>query len=346
MSKLSPKQAANKLLENHVAFEMDAFNAQSLTEWVEETLKDVWMHFDKTPLEAFVSAKTIIEGIQRNVVEREIPGAVAEVAGEGAASLFSADFHLQMKVNELVSTRQVEELIDKTLELKEHREAFMAKVVHQPIYADLVSDLMYRGIVRYIYDENVFSKKIPGVSSMLKFSTKMVNKTVPKLEGAVEENVKAFIADNISMLLRQSQSFLSETLTDEELKNIFLDIWQGVEGRELGELQSGIDTIDLTEFVVLGYEFWKSFRETEYFITCCRHIVDYLYEKYGAEPVSVLLSDFSVTPESILDEVSAFMPDILDSLKLSGFIESLIRQRLGAFYQSVGALDTLAEIIE
>lgn len=346
MATLSPKKAAKKMLELHVAEEMKAIQAEPLSVWVENEIKELWQTLADVTLADFITAETIMGAIQRNVIDREIPGAVAEIAGEGAASLFNAEFHLKTTAGEIISTRQVTEFIDKGLELKDQREAFMAKVIHQPIYSQLVSDLMYRGIVRYIYKDNVLSKKIPGVSSMLKFGTKMVNKTVPKLEGAVEDNVKAFIAENTSSLLKQSQSFLSETLTDEELKDIFLGVWTALEPKELGDLQNGMDTIDLSEFVVLGYEFWKKFRKTEYFSLCCQHVVHDLYEKYGNEPVIALLDDFAIDQNFILKEFNAFAPDILQSLSKSGFSEDLVRRRLEPFYESEALLAVLAQLSE
>jgi hypothetical protein len=346
MAKPTPKTVARKLLDMHVAQEMKALDAEPLGKWLEVELPQLWQAFDQVKLSDFVSPETVIAAIRRNAIEPEIPGAVAEIAGEAAASLFTAEFHLNTTAGEIISTRQVTEFIDKGLELKEQREALVAKVIHQPIYSQLVSDLMYRGIVRYIYDENVLSKKIPGVSSMLKFSTRMVNKTVPRLEGAVEENVKAFIADNISVLLRQSQSFLSQALTDEEIKEMCLGVWAALESRQLGDLQSGMDSIDLTEFVVLGYEFWKKFRKSGYFAACFTHVVDQLYGKYGSEPVSVLLNDFAIDQAFVQREFNAFGPDIIKTLKDTGLIEALVRRRLEGFYaqpEVEALLGTLAD---
>lgn len=344
MAKLSPKSAARKLLDLHVAHEMKIIEAEPLAAWLEKEVDHLWSTLAQVKLAEFIPPEVIVGAIERNVIEREIPGAVAEIAGEGAASLFSADFHLKTVAGKIISTKQITEFIDKGLELKDQREALMEKVIHQPIYAQLVSDLMYRGIVRYIYDDNVLSKKIPGVSSILKFSTKMVNKTVPKLEGAVEDNVKAFIADNIALLLRQSQSFLSEALTDEELKDMFLGVWAVLEGKELGGLQKGMDTIDLTEFVVLGYEFWKKFRKTEYFSLCCQHVVSDIYEKYGDEPVGAFLSDFAIDQSFVMNEFKAFSPSILSSLKSSGHIEALIRRRLEPFYLTEDVAEILSRL--
>jgi hypothetical protein len=286
------------------------------------------------PLNQVVPSENVMQSIKSNVIVREIPGAVAEIAGEGASSLFSAEFHRKTTVDTIISGRQVEEWIDKTLELKEHREALMEKMLQQPVYGQMIADVMYQGIVRYIYEDNLLTKKVPAISSVLKLGTKMVNKTVPNLESAVEDNVKAYISENISSLIKHSQTFLEDSLDAEQLKEVVLDIWSGIETKQLGELQDGIDNIDLSEFVVLGYEFWKTFRETDYFLACCQHIVDHIYEKYGDQPAAAILSDFGASPEIAYQQIEGYLPDTLASLKQVGFIEQLIRQRLEGFYLS------------
>lgn len=343
MAKAATKKKANALLELHIQHELDQFEEKPFLEWADAELEIVWQAVADTKLNDWVNQDSIMAGIQRNVIDREIPGAVAEIAGEGAAGLFDADFHLDTQIQDIMNLKQFEEFVDKALELEIPRDAFLNNLIQQPVYGELVSDLIYRAIVRYIAEDNALSKKVPAVKKMVSFSTKMVNKTLPKLEGAVEQNIKTFIANNMGTLLSQSQEFLSNSLTDEQLKDISLSLWQSVEDREMAELQKGIDAIDLSEFVVLGYEFWLKFRQSEYFVQCCEHVVNHIYEKYGDEALSELLSDFGVTPESVLKEITEYCPKVITSLKESGILEGVLRRRLTPFYQSKATLALIEE---
>ena len=168
---------------------------------------------------------------------------------------------------------------------------------------------------------------MPGVKKMV-LSTRMVRKTLPKLEGAVEQNVKAFIADNTHILMMQSQDFLNNSLSDEELKAFALSFWHLIEGQSFREIQQGINAVDLSEFVVLGYEFWHRFRKTDYFARCCEFVVNHLFDKYGAEPLEELLSDFAVTPDSVLAEMNEFAPEFSFKYAKKGVLESVLRRRL------------------
>ena len=243
-----------------------------------------------------------------------------------------------------MTTQEVEEFVDKALELKEQRREGLNRIIDLPVYTDLISGVLYQAIVRYIYDSNVFSKKVPGVASMLKFGSSVISKTVPKLEGAVEDNVKSYISNNLGLIITESKSFLENNMTDEELKTSAMDLWDFVESKSLGELQTGIDSMDLSEFVVLGYEFWLRFRKSEYFKQSYELIVAYFYEKYGDAELSVLFDDFLITPDRIKEEAERFAPQVLAVLKESGQLEGLLRRRLESFYTSSAATKYFTKI--
>ncbi len=335
----SAEEIANILLERHVKHELAAFDETAFISWIRnesETLLD-WLRTIK--LNQLVSGQTVKAVIKSNVVEREIPGSIAEIAGEAATKLFTADIHKSTQLNQVITTHEVEEFVDKFLELHEQRKEGLNRIIDLPIYTDLISDVLYQAIIRYIYETNILSKNVPGVSSMLKFSKRVVSKTVPKLEGAVEENVKSYIANNLGFLIRESKLFLENSLTDEQLKTSAMDLWDLLENKTFGDVQTGMDSLDLSDFVVLGYEFWLRFRKSEYFQNCYELIVDYFFEKYGDAQLAVLFDDFMVTPERVMEEAERFTPQVLKTLKASGQLEGLLRRRLNTFYTSTETLD-------
>lgn len=327
-----------KLLERHVQHELSRFEAPDLMDWIREETGKVFDWLNSTKLNQIITAEQIKEVIHRNVVERQIPGAITEVAGDAASRLFSDDLHLNTPLNEIIGSGEYEDFVDKLLELHEQRNNGLDLIIDLPIYKELISDVIYQAMIRYIYDSNVISKKIPGVSSLLKMGRAAVHKTAPKLEGAVEENVKSYIADNLGFLLHESKTFLLESLTDEQLKNSAQELWDAIENRTLGEFQEGMDSLDLSEFIVLGYEFWLRFRQSKYFKDRYELVVDYLFERYGDNTLDLLFDDFLITTDTITEEVERFAPKILNTLKQSGQLEALIRRRLEHFYHSDSAL--------
>ena len=334
---LHPKAVA--LLELHLAHEMALFESDTFVAWLRPELEAQLSLARAMPLNAFVSAEQIKSVIARNVVENEIPGAVAELAGDAATKLFSSESHKNTPLHGILPTKHFEEFVDKMLELPEQRKNGINHVIELPVYKDLISGVLYQAIMRYIYEENLFSKKVPGVSSMMKFGKQMLDKTAPKLEGAVEENIRAYIANNLVFILRESKAFLENSLSEEDIRASTMELWDTIEHKPMSEFQKGMDSIDLSEFVVLGYEFWKTFRTAPYFKESYELVVDYFFQIYGDSPLGTLLDDFMISTDRIMTEVEAFAPQILKTLKENGQIEQFLRRRLESFYFSKPALD-------
>lgn len=329
------------LIELHLAHEMALFESEAFIAWLRPELEAQLSLAREMPISAFVSAEQVKAVIARNVVENEIPGAVAELAGDAATELFSSDLHKNTPLRDIFSSKHFEEFVDKVLELPEQRKNGINHVIELPVYKDLISGVLYQAIMRYIYEENVLSKKVPGVSSMLKFGKQMLDKTAPKLEGAVEENVRAYIANNLVFILKESKAFLENSLTEEDIKASTMELWDTIEKKPMAEFQKGMDSIDLSEFVVLGYEFWKTFRTSLYFKESYELIVDYFFKVYGDSPLGTLLDDFAINSDKMMTEVEAFAPQVLKTLKENGQIEQFLRRRLEGFYFSKPALDCL-----
>jgi hypothetical protein len=341
-SKTSPPQTlANQLLEAHIQHELTSFSNDQFITWAKNEADFLHQWMKSITFQQLVSRETIKSVVRINVVERDIPGSIAEIAGEAAAEIFNAQFNKEAKLSDIMSSHQFEEWVDKFLELKEQRKEGLNQIIDLPIYSDLISDIIYQAIVRYIYETNILSKKVPGVSSMLKLGKKMMDKAAPKMEGAWEENIKAYISNNIGFLLRESKTFLEKSLTDEQIKLSAMEIWDKFADKPLGKLQEGMSSLDLSEFVVLGYEFWLRFRKTTYFQNCYETVIDYLFDKYGDSDLELVLEEFNVTPENAIQELELLAPQILDHLKATGHLEAILRRKLASFYHSEAALNCL-----
>jgi len=328
---------AHQLLELHLQHELAAFSPDKLIEWARNESSALFEWLQTTQLTQFVTAEQIKTVIKTNVVEDDVPGAIAEIAGEAATRLFTSAQHKKAALKDIISRAEYEGFVDKLIELEEQRKQGLDKIIDLPLYGDLISGVVYQAITRYIYESNILSKKVPGVSSMLKMSKSVLNKAAPKLGSGIEDSVKSYITDSLEFILDESKSFLNESVTDEQLKASALDLWDVLEDKTLGEFQQGMDSLDLSEFVVLGYEFWRHFRKSDYFKHAYETIVDYIFEKYGTIEFGVLLEDFMITPERAMKEVELFAPLVLNTLIDSGQLEGLIRRRLSDFYDSEAA---------
>lgn len=334
---------AEQLLELHIQHEL---NALTCDQFFADTRGEVDRMFEllgRIPLRDLVSPEQIHGVIHRNVVQFEIHGGIPELAGEMAAKVRAAPVQETTRLKDLLSREQVAELIDEILTLRHQRERLVEHVMEHALYRELVAELVYHGLVNYIYEENLFSRSVPGIAATMKLGKRMFSKAIPGLDESLEKNLKAYIAKSLPFLIRQSQAFINGALSDEELKESANELWALVENKTLAELQSGIGELELSEFVVLGYEFWQGFRKTDYYRGCYEAVVEHLFDKYGDQPLDVLIGDMGVTPQIVKTELEAFGPGLFNALKKEGYLEELLRRRLGAFYHSEAATKLLVK---
>ncbi len=332
---------AERLLEMHVQHELALLQNGPLFEWLTKEVAELFTWAESVKLNRVVSAAQVKATIKQNVVENEILAAVAEIAGEATAHLTSDPLQSETPLKRIISRRQFEELLDKLIELRESRERSLEHLLELPVYRELLNGVVYKALLRYLTDNNLLVRSVPGVSKMIRISKDFVSKRAPGLEGVVEDNVRQYIDRNTGFLVRESKRFLSASMADEQIRQSALDIWDQLEDKPIRDFLQGMDNMDLFELVSLGYDFWLAFRKTPYFRHCYELVVDYIYEKYGNETLSTLWEEFGLTKEAVLEESRRFLPRLLKAYRREGHLEALVRRRLEPFYLSEAVLKEL-----
>lgn len=333
----TPKTISEQLLELHLAHELARFDTDALIDWVREELAHELEGVRAIPLDQLIAAEQVRQVIDRHVIQNDLPDALIAFASRAACRQFDAEWHHRTRLNSLITSEQFEAIVDLLLRFPDQRQAAIDHLIDLPVYQELISGILYKAIGRFIIEENIVSKKVPGVSSMLKFGKRVMDRTLPKLEGAFEDKLRAFIAGNLKFLLRESKTFMQDSVTDEELRESALALWASIEDRTLGELQQGMDHEDLSACIALGVDVWTHLRSTDYFRQSADQVIDLFYTEYGEQPVGTLLDALQITPDRLMQEVAAFAPEMLKALKHGGQIERLLRRRLASFYHSDAA---------
>ena len=332
--KQSGEGLAEQLLEAHLQHELAHMSGEKLIEELRGDVARVFEAAQSIRMRDIVAPETVNAIIERHVVTRDVPAIVPEMAADFTTEVVGSQFHREVRPCDIISRDRLEELVDQVLLLREQRQELIDRMLEQPVYRELISNLLYQGIVRYIYEENLLSRSVPGISSALKFSSKMLNKAVSGLDEAWEKSVKGYISRNIETFSRQSAEFLAEHLTEDEMKASVMDAWDSFSGKSLGELQGGLGDVEWNEFVVIGYDFWLAFRKTDYFRQCYETVVNSLFEQYGDYSLAELAGEFNIDQQVVMTELEAVLPQASETLRANGIMEQLLRRRLERFYHS------------
>src|SRR5690606_29213682 len=325
MTKATPT-LAETLFEAHVKHEMAALKGAKLKKFLENEVDELLNRAGDLTLEKFISVDQVMGVIRRIAVNMELDAGIPELAAEMATEVMNAPVQSETTLGEILSRDQASAFIEEALELRQQRERIISEIMAHPVYQELVSNVVYHGLVNYLYEDNLITRSVPGVGSMMKFGKKMANKAVPGLDETFERRIKAWLSDSLPSPIARSVQFLHKALSDDELRDTVMAAWVSLEDRTIEDLQDGLGDVQLQEFVVLGYDFWLHFRQTPYFEGCVRAVVEGLYARYGNQPVMNLLADIGVTREVIVTELEAVGLPLVDLLRQEGYLEALLRR--------------------
>ncbi|MBL3557583.1 MULTISPECIES: hypothetical protein [Marinobacter] len=334
---------ANALLEQHVKHELASLKGAKLRRFLATEVDELFGYASSVTLNRLTSVEQVMGVIRRVVIDMELGAGIPEMAAEMATEVLNAPVQKTSRLRDIITRDQATGFVEEALELRQQRERVISEIMAHPVYQELVSNVVYQGVVNYLYEDNLITKSVPGVGSMMKFGKRWANKAVPGLDESFERRFKAWLSDSLPGLIARSEQFLHGALTDDELRDSVMAAWVAVEDRTIQELHEGLGDVELQEFVVLGYEFWLQFRKTGYFEGCATAVVEHLFTMYGDRPVIELLSDVGVDHELVMAEVDALVVPVIDVLREEGYLEALVRRRLEPFYKSAAAKKLLQQ---
>jgi len=326
-----------KLLETHVQFEIDNLAGDGYKKIIREELTAAFEWSNNMKLQDVITPIQIIALIRKIVVEAPVPVGVPELAGEMSRKVLTSLQNQQTVLEDIFNRKQFDDIIDKAAILIKVRNEIINRIIDSPTYSKLISNILYTGIKEYSYAESIFSKQIPGLSTMLKTGKSTFSMILPLLTmvySFLEDRLKSYIEKNNEKIVNHSKTFLMAFLDENQILETGDEIWESISKGLLSDYFNAIDDNDMEDFIMIGFDFWLHFRKTHYFEGIYKELVYYFFEKYGNEYLDVLMDDFGVTREMIINEVIELLSPAIKELISDGYIEERIRSRLAPFYHS------------
>ncbi|MGO1750243.1 MAG: hypothetical protein ACTHZR_08220, partial [Marinobacter sp.] len=189
--------SASQLLELHVKHEVASLKGAKLRKFLQQEADELLDHAGSLTLNRLASEGQVMETIQRVVVNMELDAGIPELAGEMAAEVLNAPVQATTALGEIVTREQATGFVEELLELRHQRERVISEIMAHPVYQELISNVVYQGVINYLYEDNLITKSVPGVGSMMKFGKRMANKAVPGLDETFERRFKAWLSDSL-----------------------------------------------------------------------------------------------------------------------------------------------------
>ena len=150
MSKTAPS-LVDTLFEAHVKHEVAALKGAKLKKFLEQEVDELLGYAEKVPLGRLISPEQVMGVIKRIAVNMELDAGIPELAAEMAAEVLKAPVQADTTLGEILSREQASGFIEEALELRQQRERIISEIMAHPVYQELVSNVVYHGLVNYLY---------------------------------------------------------------------------------------------------------------------------------------------------------------------------------------------------
>lgn len=336
---------AKALLEAHVSYMVDRLSGKSLQNLIETEVDHLLADAEKVTLNEAVTRDMIKETARGYAVELELSGAIPELVGDIARTLYNHPIHNFTTLGDLLPDGLFEEFLDKVLEMRELRERIVHEAVANPVYSALASDVMMEGLRGYAQQSVDRARSIPGAAQAARLGQSLFGSALPVLEETLEDNLRKYIQRSLQGILNSSEEFLLSHFNEEKIRELALDIWDLMKDRRLADFKQGINELDVEEFFVIGYETWREVRQTPVYAAMIDSGIDSFFDKYGDSTLREILDEMGITRDIAIRDAMRFAPPVLAMLKKKKLLEPILRRNLEGFYQSAAfakALETPA----
>ena len=204
-------------------------------------------------------------------------------------------------------------------------------------YRRLVAHVLYRGVKAYVLTENVFARRIPGASSLVKFGQRSLNTAAPGLEQAVDSQLSAFVEANIAETLRESRRYLEATVDEAMVRSVAQEAWDAVAARPLADLGDLIEDDEFADLTGHTVAVVQSVLESGRLTPVIEAGLADLLERYAEESPADLLTDLGLSAEDVRGPLITLAEQAMALPEIRAVVESRIRARLTAFYASPAA---------
>lgn len=335
---------AQRLLDAHVDYTLSRLSGAPLAALIENGVDLLYANARRITLNEAVTRDMIKSTARGYAVELELSGAIPELIGDIARTLYVHPIHASTTLNDLLPDALFVEFLDKILGMRELHEWIVREAVGNPVYSALVAELVMETVRAYLPYGGDEPRLFPGRRMGSRLAANPVLRSfLPLLEETLEENLRGFIQKSLHNLLAHSERFLLELVGDEKVRFAVIEAWEAIKDRPLADFMEGVSSLDVEEFFVIGYEAWRSLRTTPFYGALIDSGIDAFFDKYGDASLHEILEEMGVTPEIAVHDANHFAPHVLAMLQEKGLLGPIIRQHLAGFYQSDAVAAILAD---
>lgn len=320
------------MLEAHIQFEMQRFNADNLTGTLDEEIAAIFAWLEQVKIQEVVHAAQVSDWITRNVVEMPLSAEVSDFITENVIIAFELLQEDKTRVEEILPRQLFDQAAVSLMGLGALRREVIRQIVASSAYSMLITHVLYHGIKGFVLAENALTKNVPGISSLVRLGEQALNTAALKMEMNIDDQLIAFINGNIKETVSDSEKFLDEALDDKSMRQLADEIWAANAASEMSKVAGYFDSKAIQGVAEAVQAFWLHYRTTALFHDLVGGVVHSFFRRYGRKSVRAFLTEAGISQAMVAHEVNTFAVPVVEKALASGYLEQSIRRRLSAFY--------------
>ncbi|MCB1673883.1 MAG: hypothetical protein KDI00_04380 [Pseudomonadales bacterium] len=327
---MTPK--ANALFNAH----QQHLLAQFAPEQVEATLNqeiNAFLDWSQTqPINAVVKLADIQSIAQRYILQQAVSTGLHQQISHLIKAAINSPLNDKTYIHQLIEHKDYLAIVDKIASHEQLRKDLIHTAVGNPVYAKLLSDIVYQALNDYLVNENPLAKKVPGMSSLMKMGKGIMESTGGN--AAIESALKSYLHKNTQKIVDISEKILLKTLDAKQIHHVADQLWHKIKGAPLSIGKQYIADSDIDFAINEGLKVWNHFRQTTYAQEMLNELIAAWFNTFADRDGVSLLADLNISREQLVTEILVFAQPVIAQMLASGFIQQRIDVQLKAFYDS------------
>tara|TARA_R110001606_G_scaffold261206_11_gene409384 strand:- start:149 stop:1129 length:981 start_codon:yes stop_codon:yes gene_type:complete len=309
---------ASRLLDALVAHFQEQLAPEHLDAWLEQELDALLAQAATVRLDEVVSAEQINITVRKYAVQMELGGGIPELVGELVERLYHHGIQEQRSIGEVVDEATIAALLDKILEIPLSRRG-IGWLSRNPVLLALLAGGAQLGVKTWLHQ---------GIPESVRG---LVGQRMPaRWRASLEVRLQEWLIERVRALMADPWLYSDDNVAS--LRELILVAWQEFSERPVTELRELLSSEDIQELFVIGYDFWRQFRRSEYFATLLDTAIGAFFETYGRTTLVEMIDEVGIQRDDLLDDARRFAPPVVELLRERGLLDAWLRRHLEPFF--------------
>lgn len=334
------EQLAQALLLEQVAFYKHQLTTQLSAEFFQQFIQLFLQNAPNILLKEVIELEQIQAVVRRYAFEMQLGAGLLELIGEIAKRVHIFAIHSPAKLIDVFSDQQFDIWLAKLLELENIRHYlnrfFKESPSTQQFCQYIATTTLHNRLPKFFQhvDEDA-----AGLLNKFEWSHKLKNfsqRQQQRLEQKLEDHIAQFIQEQLAELT---------LVSNDDLEALVRNVWEDHKNKALSEYTTQVSSLDVEEFFVMLYEYWKELRQSSFIQDLILYGVKVFYDFYQDESLEEVFAAIGLEESDLQNEAVRFYPKVVKALDEHEMLEPIIQLILKPFYQSTQTLATIEKYL-